>query len=139
MPGQQGEMSWFVGTKGKIQVIMIWSMRRNGENKGNKQASWLSPSDRVPSILSVVPAVLRHPASPRKRRDLTHLTAAVVGRRANALALTDLHAGLGVVGCCGAHTLLDLAGHGQESLLDIAGVLGGSLEEGNSQAVGKFL
>lgn len=68
-----------------------------------------------------------------------HLTAAVVGRRANALALTDLHAGLGVVGCCGAHTLLDLAGHGQESLLDIAGILGGSLKEGNSQAVGEFL
>lgn len=68
-----------------------------------------------------------------------HLAAAVVGGRSNALALADLHAGLGVVGCCGAHALLDLAGHGQESLLDVAGVLGGSLKERNSQAVGEFL
>jgi hypothetical protein len=68
-----------------------------------------------------------------------HLAAAVVGRRANALALTDLHARLGVVGCGSTHALLDLAGHGQESLLDIAGVLGGSLEEWDSEAVGELL
>lgn len=53
--------------------------------------------------------------------------------------MADLHAGLGVVGCGGAHALLNLAGHGQESLLDVAGVLGGSLEERDSQAVGEFL
>jgi hypothetical protein len=68
-----------------------------------------------------------------------HLAAAVVRRRANTLALTDLHARLGVVGCGSAHTLLDLTGHGQESLLDVAGVLGGSLEEGDSEAVGELL
>ena len=68
-----------------------------------------------------------------------HLAAAVVGGRADALALADLHAGLGVVGRRGTHALLDLAGHGQESLLDVAGVLGGSLEERNAQAVGEFL
>ena len=67
------------------------------------------------------------------------LAAAVVGGRADTLALTDLYVGLGVVGCGGAHALLDLAGHGQESLLDVAGVLCRSLEEWNAQAVGKFL
>lgn len=67
------------------------------------------------------------------------LAAAVVGRRANTLALTDLHTRLGVVGCGGAHALLDLTGHGQESLLDVAGVLGRGLEEGDTQAVGEFL
>lgn len=67
------------------------------------------------------------------------LTAAVVGRRADTLALADLYAGLGVVGCGGTHALLDLAGHGQESLLDVAGVLCRGLEEGNTQAVGEFL
>ncbi len=68
-----------------------------------------------------------------------HLAAAVVGVGANALALADLDSRFRVVGGCGAHALLDLAGHGQESLLDVAGVLGRSLEEGDSQAVGKFL
>jgi hypothetical protein len=68
-----------------------------------------------------------------------HLAAAVVGRRADTLALTDLHAGLGVVGCGSTHALLDLSGHGQESLLYIAGVLGGSLEEWDSEAVGELL
>lgn len=67
------------------------------------------------------------------------LAAAVVGRRTDALALADLHAGFRVVGRRGSHALLDLAGHGQESLLDVAGVLGRSLEEGDAQAVGEFL
>jgi hypothetical protein len=53
--------------------------------------------------------------------------------------LADLHAGLRVVRRRGAHTLLDLASHGQESLLDVAGVLGRGLEEGDAQAVGEFL
>lgn len=51
----------------------------------------------------------------------------------------DLHIWLGVVGRRAAHAFLDLTSHGQESLLDIAGILGGRLEEGNSQAVGEFL
>lgn len=67
------------------------------------------------------------------------LAAAVVRVVADALALADLYAGLGVVGGCGAHALLDLAGHGEESLLDVAGVLGRGLEEGDSEGVGKFL
>ena len=79
------------------------------------------------------PSILRHPTSG------TRLAAAVVGRRADALALADLHARLGVVGSRRAHPLLDLAGHGEESLLNVARVLGRGLQEGNAQAVGKFL
>lgn len=45
----------------------------------------------------------------------------------------DVDTGFRVVGGDGAaHALLDLAGHGKESLLDIAGVLGGGLEEGDA-------
>lgn len=55
------------------------------------------------------------------------------------MALSDLDGWLGVVGGCGSHALLDLAGHGQESLLDVAGVLGRSLEEWDAQAVSKLL
>lgn len=55
------------------------------------------------------------------------LAAALVGGGADALALADLHAGLGVVGRRGAHALLDLAGHGEEGLLNVAGVLCGRL------------
>lgn len=55
------------------------------------------------------------------------------------MALANLHTGLGVVGGCGTHALLDLAGHGQERLLDVASVLGRSLEERNAQAVGELL
>lgn len=69
----------------------------------------------------------------------TRLAAAVVGVGADALALADLDGGFRVVGGGGAHALLDLAGHGQESLLDVAGVLGRGLEEGDSQAVSKLL
>lgn len=55
------------------------------------------------------------------------------------MALADLYAGLGVVGGGGPHALLDLPGHGQEGLLDVAGVLGRGLEEGDAQAVGELL
>lgn len=55
------------------------------------------------------------------------------------MTLADLHGRLSVVGGGSAHTLLDLPGHSQESLLDIAGVLGRGLEEWNTQAVGEFL
>ncbi len=35
--------------------------------------------------------------------------------------------------------ILDLLGHGQESLFDVGSVLGRSLEEGNAELVGEFL
>lgn len=55
------------------------------------------------------------------------------------MALSDLNRRLGVVCGSGTHALLDLPGHGQESLLDVAGVLGRGLEEWNAQAVGELL
>lgn len=70
---------------------------------------------------------------------MNRLATAAVGRVADTLALANLDAGFRVVGSGGAHALLDLASHGKESLLDIASVLGRSLEEGNAQAVGEFL
>ena len=39
----------------------------------------------------------------------------------------------------GLHSCLNLAGHGQESLLDVGGSLGGGFEEFNAEGVGKFL
>jgi len=66
------------------------------------------------------------------------LTAATGAAGLHALALADLHGGLVVDGGV-THALLDLAGHGEESLLDVAGVLGGGLEEGNSEAVCELL
>ena len=53
--------------------------------------------------------------------------------------MADLDTGLGVVCRRGAHALLDLAGHGQEGLFDVAGILGGRLEEWDAQAVGELL
>lgn len=38
-----------------------------------------------------------------------------------------------------AHTLLDLTGHGQESLLDVGGVLCRSLQEWNAERISKLL
>lgn len=55
------------------------------------------------------------------------------------MTLADLHRRLSVVGGGSAHTLLDLPGHSQESLLDVAGVLGRGLEEWNAQAVSELL
>ena len=55
------------------------------------------------------------------------------------MARANLDVGLRVGGRRGSHPLLDLAGHCQEGLLDVAGVLGGCLEEWNSQAVSEFL
>lgn len=52
--------------------------------------------------------------------------------------MSNLYRGL-VVGRRRTHALLDLASHGQESLLDVAGVLGRGLEEWDAQAVGEFL
>ena len=75
----------------------------------------------------------------QKEKAINSLAAAVAGGGTDALSLADLDTGFRVVGGRGAHTLLNLASHGQESLLDIAGVLGGSLQERDSQAVGEFL
>lgn len=52
---------------------------------------------------------------------------------------SDLHGGFRVVRGRAAHALLDLAGHGQEGLLDVAGVLRRGLEEGDAQAVSELL
>ena len=56
----------------------------------------------------------------------------------HTLALADGDCGLGVCGC-GSHALLDLAGHGKESLLDVGGALRRGLEEWDTEAVGEFL
>lgn len=55
-----------------------------------------------------------------------HLAAATGRSRLHTLALTDLHGGL-VVHSGGAHAFFDLAGHGEESLLDVRSVLGRGL------------
>src|SRR5690242_15823471 len=68
----------------------------------------------------------------------TRLAAAATGAALDALALPDGDCGLGVGGC-GTHALLDLAGHGQEGLLDVGGALCRRLEEGNAEAVCEFL
>jgi hypothetical protein len=54
------------------------------------------------------------------------------------LALADLNCGL-VVDGGGAHSLLDLSGHGQEGLFDVRGILGGCFQEGDTNAVCEFL
>lgn len=54
------------------------------------------------------------------------------------MALADLYGWL-VVDSGGSHALLDLTCHGQEGLLDVGGVLCGSLQEGDTEAVGEFL
>lgn len=69
--------------------------------------------------------------------DLAAATGLVVG---DAVAGRHVDVGFRVVGGdAAAHALLDLTGHSEEGLLDVAGVLGRSLEEGNAEAVGKFL
>lgn len=55
------------------------------------------------------------------------------------MTLADLYTGLSVVGGGSTHAFLDLPGHGQESLFDVAGVLGRGLEERDTQAVGELL
>jgi len=70
------------------------------------------------------------------RRD--PLAAATAGSALHSLALSNGHCGL-VVDCRCAHALLDLTGHGQESLFDICGALCRGLEEGNTEAVCELL
>jgi len=58
----------------------------------------------------------------------------------DALAGSDVDVGFRVVSSdAAAHALLDLAGHGQEGLLDVASVLGRGFEEGDAEGVGEFL
>lgn len=45
----------------------------------------------------------------------------------------------GALNFLASHPLLDLLCHGQESLLNVGGVLGGGLQEGDCQRVGEFL
>lgn len=70
---------------------------------------------------------------------MVRLAAAVAGSRRYTVTWADLDVWLGVVRGGGAHALLDLPGHGEEGLFDIAGVLGRGLKEGDAQAVGKLL
>lgn len=67
------------------------------------------------------------------------LAAAVAGSGRYAVAWADLDVWLSVVRGGGSHALLDLPGHGQESLLDVAGVLGRGLEEWDAETVSKLL
>jgi hypothetical protein len=69
---------------------------------------------------------------------IENLAAAAGAAGLHALTLANLHSGLVVNGSV-AHTLLDLACHGEESLLDVAGVLGRGLEEGDAEAVCELL
>lgn len=69
---------------------------------------------------------------------MIYLAATACRSGLNTLALADLHGRL-VVDCSSPHALLDLSCHRQESLLNVGGVLSGSLEEWNSQAIGEFL
>lgn len=66
------------------------------------------------------------------------LAAAASRPRLHTLSLSDLYCWLVI--CCGrSHSFLDLASHGQESLLDVAGVFRRCLKEWDTKAVSKFL
>ena len=67
-----------------------------------------------------------------------HLAASAGAALVDTLALADIDRGL-VVDSGVAHAFLDLASHGQESLLDVGRILGRSLEEWDAERVGKFL
>lgn len=84
-----------------------------------------SPSVALKKMLSMhFPCCFSRFGFPSASFNHSRLAAAVVVIVADALALANLYAGLSVVGGCGSHALLDLAGHGEESLLDVAGILG---------------
>src|SRR6201998_1975539 len=68
----------------------------------------------------------------------TRLAAAPSRAGLNSLALTDLYRRL-VVGSRSSHPFLNLSGHRKEGLLNVRGVLGGCLEEWDTEPVGKFL
>ena len=68
-----------------------------------------------------------------RRELLASLAAAATGGVGDAVAGANLDTGLGVGGGLRAHALLDLSRHGQESLLDVGGVLGRGLEEWDAE------
>ena len=70
------------------------------------------------------------------RSRLAAATAVVV---ANGMARANLDTWLGVGRSLTSHALLDLTRHGQESLLDVARVLGRGLEERDAEAIGELL
>lgn len=92
-----------------------------------------SPPTNTPSILTLISTTSKEEKSYNRTGAIAarggnwYLAAALVRVIADALALSDLHAGLGVVGRRSTHALLDLAGHGEEGLLDVAGILCGRL------------
>lgn len=67
------------------------------------------------------------------------LAAAAAGRVGDTVSGADLNTRLGVRSRLGTHALLDLSGHGQESLLDVGSVLSRGLEERDAKAVGELL
>jgi len=69
---------------------------------------------------------------------LQFLAATATGAVLYALTLPNRDCRLGVRGC-GSHALLDLAGHGEESLFDVGSALRGGLKEGDAKAVCEFL
>jgi hypothetical protein len=76
--------------------------------------------------------------STRQAGEDTRLAAAATRSGLHALSCADLYRGL-VVSGRRAHPLLDLAGHGEEGLLDVASVLGRGLQEWDAKAVSEFL
>lgn len=97
------------------------------------------PKGRHTALIILSPDSATTKRTTRNHQRGIHLAAAAARVVADTLALANVHAGFRVVGSRGAHALLDLASHGQESLLNVAGILGGSLEEWNAQAVSEFL
>lgn len=58
----------------------------------------------------------------------------------DAVAGSDVDASFRVISSnTAAHPLLDLTGHCEESLFDVASILGRGLEEGDTKAVGELL
>lgn len=88
----------------------------------------------------LTPAAMKRTPLPSKPASTStgHLAAATGSAGLHALTLPDLHGWLVVDGRV-AHALLDLTSHGQEGLLDVAGVLGRGLEERDAQAVRELL
>ena len=76
--------------------------------------------------------------TPTHRTQAACLAAATSTARLHTLTLADLYGWLVVDGRV-THALLDLAGHGQEGLLDVACVLGGGLEKWDAEAVCELL
>jgi hypothetical protein len=90
-----------------------------------------------PSALSTLPKQTPAPEV-YITHDSPYLTASARRPALDALSLPDGDCRL-VVDGVRAHALLDLSGHGQESLFDVRGALCGGLEEGDSEAVGELL